>query len=94
MLNAFLRLNLSVDTSCGGGCNGESVNYLDGADDPWIIPAAAAGSDGLLTPSTEGLSVLLDAKGLLLRRVSACRFEGERERRSNLEARLLGSGSV
>ena len=70
------------------------ISKLFGWEDPRIIPAAAAGSDGLLTPSTEGLSVLLDAKGLLLRRVSGCRFEGERERRSNLEARLLGSGSV
>ena len=94
MLNSFLRLNLSVDASCSGGCKEQLVNYLDGAGDPRIIPAAAAGSDGLLTPSTEGLNVLLDAKGLLLRRVSTCRFEGERERRSNLEARLLGSGSV
>lgn len=31
--------------------------------------------------------------GLLLRRVSGCRLVGERERRSNLEARF-GSGSV
>ena len=41
----------------------------------------------------EGVSALLDAIGLLLRRVSGCRLVGERERRSNLEARF-GSGSV
>ena len=37
--------------------------------------------------------MLLAAIGLLLRRVSGCRLVGERERRSNLEARF-GSGSV
>lgn len=93
MLNAFLCLDLGVDTSsCGsyevrlamraakGGKNGD-------------LPAAAAGSDGLLTPSATGLNVLFDAKGLLLRRLSGCILDGERERRSNLEARF-GSGSV
>ena len=53
------------------------------------LPAAAAGSEGLFTASAG----LLDAIGLLLRCESLCLVEGERERRSNLEARF-GSGSV
>ena len=73
MLNAFLRLDLSVNTSSCGSLKSASVILVENGGLS-NIPAAAAGSAGLLTLSAEGLSVLLDVKGLLLRRSSDCRL--------------------
>ena len=88
MLDAFLCLDLGVDASCCGGFGRISSESCRGSEYS-SLPAAAAGSEGLFTPSVG----LLDAIGLLLRRESLCLVVGERERRSNLEVRF-GSGSV
>jgi hypothetical protein len=56
-------------------------------------PAAAAGSNEAERLSVEAGPRRSLPKGLLLRLVSVCRDEGERERRSNREG-LRGSASV
>ena len=65
---------------------------------PWkkkivILPAAAAGSRGVLFPSDPGLNGVLWPRGLRLRLTSADLLEGDLERRSKRELRF-GSGSV
>lgn len=56
------------------------------------VPAAAAGSRGVLRLSPEGFWWSL-SNGLRLLLLSLCLDAGDRERRSNREA-FLGSGSV
>jgi hypothetical protein len=53
-----------------------------------LLPAAAAGSEGLLAPSVAGLETLVAVGGLLLRLVSERLLVGDRERRSKREERL------
>lgn len=95
MLDALARLELSIDLGRGGSCGCVSTLAREtklglepslGCD----LPAAAAGSTGDLAGDAP-VSRSLD-NGLLSRAESSLRAEGDRERRSNLEA-LRGSGS-
>ena len=56
------------------------------------LPAAAAGSEGLLTPPAAGLKGVFEARGLRLRLASEVFAEGDLDLRSKRER--LTSGSV
>ena len=92
MLNAFFGLYRSIDAGCGRSYHSE-LAIIQYTSRECCVPAAVAGSDGLLAPSVAGLETLEAVKGLLLRRASDCLLVGDRERRSKREDRLT-SGSV
>jgi hypothetical protein len=98
MLDALSGLELGIDLGCGSGWKGSALTLTptkieknEGGDRH--SPAAAAGSNEAERLSVEAGPRRSLPKGLLLRLVSLCRDEGERDRLSNREA-LRGSGSV
>lgn len=97
MLDSLFRLELSVDLGRCGSCIMVimvSTRTTVGQEnrDKLTIPAAAAGSPGdALLASILGLRGS-PLRGLRVRAAPDCRDDGDRERRSNRDARL-GSGS-
>ena len=92
MLYALLCLYLSIDPSRCSCCRVCQYSFHERKRSLYL-PAAAAGSRGVLLPSDPGLNGVLWPKGLRLRLTSADLLEGDLDRRSNRELRL-GSGSV
>lgn len=99
MLNSFLGLQLGVDLGRCSSCSDFHIVSFCGKRKTFeagllAIPAAAAGSTepDFLESSAPGLKGSR-LRGLRVRVDSGCREEGDRERRSNREARR-GSGSV
>lgn len=94
MLNSLLGLYRGINSCCSSRFDIVLVMVQRIGKLYRILPAAAAGSrPEAFFSSKPGLEESFLGKGLRLRRDSACRLEGDLERRSNLEERLI-SGSV